>query len=285
MDSAVLQLLTLAVIQALTEFLPVSSSAHLILPSQLWGWQDQGLAFDVAVHLGTLLAVIIYYCPDLVKIATYTIESALTFRNSPVSRVGWYLVLATLPAGVCGLLLEEVVAGAARSMEVIGWTTIIFGLLLGIASAVNRRVLWRNLRSHEGLRADSLRELTMTQALAVGCAQALALIPGTSRSGVTLTAGLFMGLRPEAAARFSFLLSIPVILASGSLEGWHLYRSPEAVAKPWWLIAVCMAVSFLLALAVIHLFLKYIARSGLGLFVAYRLVLGGVLLYLCYSAA
>lgn len=212
------QIFVLAFLQGITEFLPVSSSAHLIFPSQILGWPDQGLAFDVAVHIGTLLAVIIYYFADLVKITFAVLRSLVERKNTPESRIGWFIVIATIPAGLCGFIFESHISSVARSIHIIAYTTIGFGLLLGLASYVNRKFCWNNVVNMDE-RSDSLRKMTLTQTIIIGLVQALALIPGTSRSGVTLTAGLFLGMRPEAAARFSFLLSIPIILASGLLEG------------------------------------------------------------------
>ena len=268
----------LALIQGITEFLPVSSSAHLIFPSQLLGWADQGLAFDVAVHIGTLLAVIIYYFSDLVKIAVAVIKSVLERKNTPESRVGWFIVLATIPAGLCGFLFEDKVASVARSIHVIAYTTIGFGLLLGLASLVNRKFCWGSVVNIDE-RSDSLRKLTLGQTIVIGLSQALALIPGTSRSGITMTAGLFLGLRPEAAARFSFLLSIPIILASGLLEGIKIIKYPDLNAAPLE-IFVGVFISFITAIVVIHCFLKYISKSGMAVFVIYRLILGALLLYI-----
>ncbi len=274
-----LQVVVLAIIQGLTEFLPVSSSAHLIFPGQLLGWPDQGLAFDVAVHLGTLLAVIFYYLADLVKIGTYTIESVIRRRQTPISRIGWCLIIGTIPVLIAGFLLEERVSTVLRSVEVIACTTIGFGLLLGLASYANRHLLWRTIVSNEGERADTLRHLTYQQAFIIGLAQALSIVPGTSRSGITLTAGLFMGMRPEAAAKFSFLLSIPVILGACALEGYKLWADPLSAADPIMMIIGAL-MSFLVALIVIHLFMKFIAKSGLAVFVLYRIFLGCMLLWI-----
>ncbi len=270
----------LALIQGLTEFIPVSSSAHLIFPGQILGWPDQGLAFDVAVHLGTLLAVIIYYFADLVQIATYTIESVLRRKNGPVSRIGWYIIIATVPAAAAGYFLESYIETEVRSIKVIAWTTIIFGILLGFASMVNRRLCWRTIARSEGQRSDSLRYLTLQHALIIGCAQAVSLIPGTSRSGITLTAGLFVGLRPEAAARFSFLLAIPIILLSCIFEAYEYASSPQFGHADIFDMGIGTIISFLTAICVIHLFLKYISKSGLALFVIYRILLGATLLYI-----
>lgn len=271
-------IVVLALIQGITEFLPVSSSAHLIFPSQLLGWQDQGIAFDVAVHVGTLLAVIIYYLSDLVQISTHTIESIVRRRNTPLSRIGWYIVLATIPAAIAGLLLEEYVSTIARSIHVIAYTTIAFGILLGVASYINRKINWSTIVNIEGQRPDSLRRLTLQQAVIIGFAQAIALIPGTSRSGITLTAGLFLGLRPEAAARFSFLLAIPIILASGLLEGYKVLTTETVGANPIEML-IGGTIAFITALLVIHLFMRYISKSGMAFFVFYRIALGVCLLY------
>ena len=185
-------IVVLALLQGITEFLPVSSSAHLIFPSQLLGWEDQGLAFDVAVHVGTLLAVIFYYMSDLVQISTHTIER----RQTPLSRIGWYIIIATIPAGFAGLLLEGYVSTVARNIHIIAYTTIGFGILLGIASYLNRKINWRTIVNIQGQRADSLRHMTLNQAIIIGFAQALALIPGTSRSGITLTEIQLLTLYP-----------------------------------------------------------------------------------------
>lgn len=272
-------IVVLALIQGITEFLPVSSSAHLIFPSQLLGWPDQGLAFDVAVHLGTLFAVIVYYYRDLVQIAGHTMASIVTRRNTPQSRLGWFIVLATIPAGLAGVLLEGYVSTIARSIHVIAYTTIGFGLLLGLASYLNRKMNWNTMVNMSQGRPDSLRRMTLGQALVIGFAQAIALIPGTSRSGITLTAGLFLGLRPEAAARFSFLLSIPVIVASALLEGYKLATNETAGANPVEML-IGISIAFVTALIVISMFMRYISKSGMAIFVIYRVLLGAALLYI-----
>ena len=160
-------IVVLALLQGITEFLPVSSSAHLIFPSQLLGWEDQGLAFDVAVHVGTLLAVIFYYMSDLVQISTHTIESVIKRRQTPLSRIGWYIIIATIPAGFAGLLLEGYVSTVARNIHIIAYTTIGFGILLGIASYLNRKINWRTIVNIQGQRADSLRHMTLNQAIII----------------------------------------------------------------------------------------------------------------------
>lgn len=275
-----LHVLVLALIQGLTEFLPVSSSAHLIFPSKILGWEDQGIAFDVAVHFGTLLAVVLYYLADLVKIGTYTIEACIKFKQTPISRIGFCVIIASIPACVAGFFFEKAISSSIReSIEVIAYATIFFGLLLGLASYVNRRMVWRNIDTVKGARHDSLRNLTYSQAVVIGLAQAIALIPGTSRSGITLTAGLFLGMKSEAAARFSFLLSIPIILASAFFEVIKLYKE-QTLELQWVNLILGAFISFIVALIVIHLFLKYISKSGMAAFVIYRVILGALLLWM-----
>ena len=277
---SLLHVFILALIQGLTEFLPVSSSAHLIFPSHLLGWEDQGLAFDVAVHVGTLLAVVLYYLADIVKISTFTIEAVVKRKVSPIAKIGFCVIIGTLPVVIVGGLFEKTISTVIRdSIDVISYATIGFGLLLGLASYVNRRIVWRNIDNVQGARADSLRGLTYVQALVIGFAQAIAIIPGTSRSGITMTAGLFLGLKAEAAARFSFLLSIPVILASGLFEILKLYKQ-ETLELQWVNLILGGFISFAVALVVIHLFLKFIAKSGMALFVIYRVLLGAILLWM-----
>ena len=277
---SLLHVFILALIQGLTEFLPVSSSAHLIFPSHLLGWEDQGLAFDVAVHVGTLLAVVLYYLADIVKISTFTIEAVVKRKVSPIAKIGFCVIIGTLPVVIVGGLFEKTISTVIRdSIDVIAYATIGFGLLLGLASYVNRRIVWRNIDNVQGARADSLRGLTYVQALVIGFAQAIAIIPGTSRSGITMTAGLFLGLKAEAAARFSFLLSIPVILASGLIEILKLYKQ-ETLELQWVNLILGGFISFAVALVVIHLFLKFIAKSGMALFVIYRVLLGAILLWM-----
>ncbi len=275
-----LHVLVLAIVQGLTEFLPVSSSAHLIFPAKLLGWPDQGLAFDVAVHLGTLMAVVLYYLADLVKISSYTIEACIKMKISPLARIGFCLIIATLPVCVVGSLCEGYISSVLRdNIDVIAYTTIGFGILLGIASYVNKKMVWRNIDNIQGARSDSLRGLNYTQALVIGLFQALAVFPGVSRSGITLTAGLFMGMKPEAAARFSFLLAIPVIIASGVFEIYKIYTM-GTLELQWVNLIIGAMLSFIVAIIVIHLFLKYIAKSGMAVFVIYRVLLGALLLWL-----
>ncbi|APZ42373.1 undecaprenyl-diphosphate phosphatase [Acidihalobacter ferrooxydans] len=258
-------LITLAVLQGLTEFLPVSSSAHLILVPRLLGWPDQGLAFDVAVHLGTLTAVVLYFRTELARMSVEWLASVRGRGTGPEGRLAWYVLLGTIPVGLAGLLLKDWVETALRSPLVIAWATIGFGVLLGLAD-------W------QGRRVRSEHSLGVFGVLFIGVAQALALIPGTSRSGATMTAALALGLTREAAARFSFLLSIPVIVLAGALEIKGLIASPDPVH--WPTLIGGAVVSAISAFVCIHFFLKWIARLSMWPFVIYRFALGGVLLIL-----
>ncbi len=260
-----LQIIILAIIQGLTEFLPISSSAHLILVPVVLQWPDQGLAFDVAVHVGSLLAVMLYFRHEVVNMTTAWFDSVLQQRHNADSRLAWWVILGTIPAVVAGLLFKDVVETELRSPLVIAWATIGFGLLLALADRVKR-----HLRDEYSL---SWRDV-----LIIGCFQALALIPGTSRSGITMTAGLFLGLQRDAAARFSFLLSIPVIIASGVFKTRDLIESQLPVE--WGLLLLAVGLSALSAWLCIHLFLRLINRIGMMPFVIYRLLLGALLLYL-----
>jgi len=257
-----LEIVVLALIQGLTEFLPVSSSAHLILPSQILGWQDQGLAFDVAVHVGTLSAVLLYFRQDLVSLTSGWIRQVTGRGASQESRLAWFVVTATIPACVAGLLGNDFIELHLRSALVIALATISFGLLLAFSDR------------QTGQR--SMPDLNLRDVLVIGCAQALALIPGTSRSGITMTAGLFLGLSREAAARFSFLLSIPLIIAAGLLKGIELAQT--GTDAEWRAIFAGILISAISAYLCIHIFLKFLEKIGFMPFVIYRLILGGVLL-------
>lgn len=249
----------LALIQGLTEFLPISSSAHLILPSAVLGWEDQGLAFDVAVHVGTLLAVVIYFRKEVVSLLTAFFASVFKREHSKESTLAWMIVLATIPAGLAGLFLNDLIELYLRSAWVIACTTIIFGLLLW----------WVDKTS--ALRDDEY-QVTWKKSLFIGVAQAMAMIPGTSRSGATITAALYLGFTREAAARFSFLMSIPIITLAGGYLGTKLALSPEPMHLG--VLSTGIAVSFISAYICIHYFLKLISRMGMTPFVIYRLILG-----------
>jgi undecaprenyl-diphosphatase len=260
-----LQTISLALIQGLTEFLPISSSAHLILPFQILGWPDQGLAFDTAVHLGSLLAVLWYFRLDVFSLTRATLIFVSTGKPSTESRFALNLLIASLPIIPVGLLLKDVVEINLRSIAVIAATTIIFGLLLWVADTKGRQT-----------QAD--HQLRWHQALLIGIAQCFALIPGTSRSGVTMTAALLFGFDRQSASRISFLLSIPAIGGAATLKTIDLVTSQTTV--DWMTLAIGCGLSAISAYACIRLFLNYITRLGFLPFVIYRLVLGAVLIAL-----
>lgn len=260
-----IQIILLAVLQGLTEFLPISSSAHLILLPIISGWQDQGLAFDVAVHLGTLSAVVWYFRFDLITMTQDWFLSLQQRQRVGDSRLMWAVLLGTIPVGLAGLLFKDVIETSLRSPLVIAWATIGFGLLLW----------WADARSKHQRDEHSL---AWKDILIIGLAQALALIPGTSRSGITMTAGLMLGLTRTAAARFSFLLSMPVIVLAGGLNGLELLSSEASV--DWNALLLGAIISGVSAYLCIHFFLKLLERIGMLPFVIYRLALGALLLYL-----
>ena len=259
---SIFEIIILALIQGFAEFLPISSSAHLILPNVLLGWKNN-LAFDVAVHIGSLLAVIIYFREDIGRMIVAWLKDGFTKEQSDNSRLAWWVIIATIPAVVVGFLGKAYVEHYARSALVIACTTIGFGLVLWYADVTAK------LRKN-------VYELTWKSALIIGFAQVLALIPGTSRSGITMTAGLMLGLNRESAARFSFLLSIPVILGAGLLLTLDLLSMGEAV--DWESMFYGLILSFVSAYICIALFLAWISKIGMLPFVIYRLALGGILL-------
>jgi undecaprenyl-diphosphatase len=261
------QIVFLAVIQGLTEFLPISSSAHLILPAQLLDWQDQGLAFDVAVHVGTLIAIVSYFRKDIAQIIVAWCVSLKDRQSTPNSRLAWWICLATLPACIAGLVFDSFIETHLRSLEVIAYTTIGFGVLL-----------W--LSDRYGATSKTEQHLSFKSVLCIGFAQALALIPGTSRSGITMTAARFLGFNRESAARFSFLLSIPLILAAGGLKSIELITSNIAV--DWGSILMGVVLSAISAYLCIYLFLKWLNTIGFFPFFVYRLILGFALLLIVY---
>lgn len=258
-----LQLIVLAVVQGLTEFLPISSSGHLVLIPHVTGWPDQGLAFDIAAHLGSLVAVVFYLAPQLRQLTSGFFLSLSTRELNPDARLAWAVLLGTIPVGLVGLAAHDFIGTHLRTTFVIAMTTIVFGLAL----------LYADVR---GQRTRALAQLQWRDVLLIGLAQALALIPGTSRSGITMTAALLLGLNREASARFSFLLSIPVIVLASGKETLDLINT--GMAQPWLQLFSVAAFSAVSAYACIYLFMQFIERLGMWPFALYRLLLGAVLL-------
>ncbi|MCF7501296.1 MULTISPECIES: undecaprenyl-diphosphate phosphatase [Pseudoalteromonas] len=256
---SIIEIIVLALIQGLTEFLPISSSAHLILPSQILGWQDQGLAFDVAVHVGTLGAVVLYFRKEVVDILGAWFKSFGSQGATDDSKLGWWIIVGTIPAAILGLIFKDLIELYLRSAWVIAVTTILFGLLLWYADA-------------KGKQTKTIYQLNWKSALMIGMAQAMAMIPGTSRSGITMTAGLMLGMNKQSAARFSFLLAIPVILMMGLYYTIELALGDHIVE--WNTLMLGAGLSFISAYACIFFFLKVIERMGMMPFVIYRLLLG-----------
>ena len=251
-------LIALALIQGVTEFLPVSSSAHLILPTEILGWDDQGLLFDVGVHAGTLCAVL-WHFRETLRIWAMSVMPGVCVDRSEI----WAVVVGTLPAVVAGLVFKDVIASGARAVPVIIATTVIFGALLGLADQ----------RAKKSDRTTAV--VSGRHALLIGLAQALALIPGTSRSGVTITAALFLGYHPVSATRFSFLLSVPII--GGALLLMVASSTGDVDAIVLDKLIVAFLVSAVFAHATIKGFLYLLERVGLLPFVIYRLLLGFLL--------
>jgi len=262
-----LQAVLLAILQGLTEFLPISSSAHLILPSQLFGWVEQGLAFDVAVHVGSLLAVLIYFRKEVSRMTIAWFAWVFKSEKSSDGRLAWAVLWGTIPVGLVGYIFNhfKIVDNYLRATEVIAATTVIFALVLW----------WADNRAQQERDEHTLGIIDI---LFIGCAQVMSLVPGTSRSGITMTAGLLLGLTRIAAARFSFLLSIPAIILPGGLKSYEL--ATDELPVDWMMIMLGAAVSAVAALTCIHFFLILLEKVGFKPFIFYRLGLGIVLVFM-----
>jgi len=257
------QVVVLAIVQALTEFLPISSTAHLVLIPWLFGWKDGGLTFDVALHAGTLVAVIIYFFQDWVQIIAQGF--GLRIGRDPDLKQNrnllWLLAVASIPIGIFGYLFDKQADTTWRQPYVIGTMLILVGIVMWIAE--KRRI-----------GSKSMSTIQMSDGIAVGLAQAVAVIPGTSRSGATISAGLFRNMNRETAARFSFLLSTPAIAAAVAKKFWDVHKEGGIPADMKVPIVVGIAVSGVLGAIVIAFFLRYLRRSSLMPFVWYRIVFG-----------
>lgn len=258
------QVFILSLVQGLTEFLPISSSAHLILVPHILGWPDQGLSFDVAVHLGTFFAVLTYFRKDIFHMIKEGVNYVKNGALGPNAKLSLHIGLATIPVGLSGILLKNFIEHHLRSPIVIAYATIGFGLCLWGADKL-------------GSQKRAITHITWKDAIAIGCGQILSLIPGTSRSGITLTAGLARGLTRDAAARFSFLLSLPVIILAAGYQTLHLIK--ESTPIQWKALGCGIALSAISGYLCIHIFLKLLSRVGILPFVLYRLGLGVLLLF------
>lgn len=259
-----LQVIILAIVQGLTEFLPISSSGHLVLVPNFFAWSDQGLAFDVAVHFGSLLAVLAFFRQDIVALVQGGLQVLGGKVESVESRLALGIALGTVPAAIAGLLFVDWIEQNLRSPAVIVFTLSGYAILMIIADRYGRR-------------ERNISELTLRDAVIIGLAQALALVPGTSRSGITITAGRFLGFERQDAARFSFLLAVPVILLATLFSLIGLLTSGEPVA--WGQLAIGVAVSAIVAYLSIEFFMRFVSRIGLLPFAVYRLVLAAIIVY------
>jgi undecaprenyl-diphosphatase len=260
------QAVILGVLQGLTEFLPISSSAHLLVFSQIFGWTDPGAAFTAVTQIGTETAVLIYFARDIVRILTAWFGQFAhpETRGDPDVRMGWLVIIGTIPIGLLGFVFSDQIETVARNLYLVAFTLIFFGLLLGIADRTSRSI-------------KDLGQLSVRDGLVYGLCQALALIPGVSRSGATITAGLFMGYTREAATRYAFLLAIPAVLASGFYQALDIGSDP---AVAWGPTILATVIAFVIGYAVIAWLIRYVSTNSYMPFVIYRVSLGTVVLVL-----
>jgi undecaprenyl-diphosphatase len=268
------QAIVLGLVQGLTEFLPISSSAHQRIVASIAGWDDPGAAFTAVTQLGTEAAVLIYFRHELWRIASTWVRALARpeLRHTHEARMGWYLVVATVPIGVLGLAFADHIRSGARDLRLIGVMLVVFALVLLYADRRGRHV-------------RELHDLRVRDGVAIGLAQSLALIPGVSRSGATMSAGLLLGLQRPAAARFGFLLAVPAVVISGLFELTGLINGDGGDSEPIALVGVATVVSFVVGYAVIAWLLHYLAHHSVAIFVAYRLALGTIVLVLVAAGA
>jgi undecaprenyl-diphosphatase len=260
------QIIVIAVVQGITEFLPISSSGHLVLVPHLFHWPDQGQFVDVMVHVGTLFAILIYFWRDVWKLIVGALE---LFRGKVTQdgKLAIYIVLATIPAVAFGLFLKKFGLGdLERSVTIVAWNTVIYGLLMLVADMLGRQ-------------ENTIENMTLKSALIIGVAQALALIPGTSRSGITMTAARFLNYTRPDAARFSFLLGIPAIAGAGVLTVGEALAAGDTITMA---AVYCAILTFFAGLAAIAFLMALVRRISFLPFVLYRMVLGGFLLFMIY---
>lgn len=264
-----LQAVVYGVVQGLSEFLPISSTAHLRIVPALLGWSDPGAAYTAIIQLGTTLAVVLYFAKDIWRIARAWLVGLRDKKPFEAldARMGWYVIVGTLPVVVLGLALKKHIEGGFRSLYVIAWAAIGMAVLLALAEKLARH-------------GRPLESVTLKDAVGVGLAQAVALVPGASRSGCTLTGGLFLGLQRDAAARFSFLLSIPATVAAGLFELREVFEPDAAAALAAGPLVVGTVVSFAFGLGSIAWLLRFLRTRSTAVFVAYRVLLGVLLLAL-----
>lgn len=268
-----LQALFLGVLQGLTEFLPISSSAHLRIFPELFGWGDPGAPFTAVIQIGTELAVLIYFRKDIWNIAWTWLRSLVKpeYRGHVDARMGWFIIVGSLPIVILGVLLKDVIERDFRNLWIIGTTLIVLGVVLGIADRF-------------GSQDRTIKQMTLGHAAALGGAQALALVPGVSRSGATISMGRFLGYEREAATRFAFLLAIPAVVGAGIFElneiGNVGHAQPGEADYGWGPTILATVVSFVVGYAAIAWLLRYVSTRSYAPFVIYRVLLGGAVLVL-----
>ena len=266
-----LEAIVLGIVQGLTEFLPISSTGHLRIVPAFAGWDDPGAAFTAVTQLGTLAAVLLYFRNDLWRIAVAFLRGLRdpVIRRTIDSRLGWYIVIGTIPISIFGFVFSDQIEEEARSLRLIGTTLIVLGLLLLVAERA-------------GKRERGIDDLTLKDGIVIGFAQAAALVPGVSRSGATLTAGLFLNLERAAAARYSFLLSVPAVVLSGLYELQDIGGEGAVGAVP---TAIATLLAFVSGYAAIAFLLRFLATNSTLVFVVYRVALGALVLALVSGGA
>lgn len=264
-----LQAIVLGLLQGITEFLPISSTAHLRIVPALAGWEDPGAAFTAVTQLGTLLATLVYFRADLVKLTLGTLEGLRQGHplEHPEARLALGILAGTLPIGILGLVFKHAIKTHLRSLYVVAAALVLLAVVLFVAEQLAKHT-------------RDMSQLTFKDAVLIGCAQAAALIPGASRSGTTLTGGLLLGLKRDTAARFSFLLSIPAVTAAGLYELRDVLKEHELSGASLGPIAVATVVAFFSGLAAIALLLRFLQTYSTAVFIVYRLILGAIVLVL-----
>ncbi|NTW46794.1 MAG: undecaprenyl-diphosphatase UppP [Chlorobaculum sp.] len=265
-----IQAIILGIVQGLTEFLPISSSAHLRIVPEFMGIKDPGAAFTAIIQIGTLLAVMIYFIKDIISISGAVISGI--FKGKPLAtdeaRTGWMIAVGTVPIVIFGLLFKHEIETVLRSLYIVSASMIILALVLVVAEKHTSN------RARDGRRGKAIKEIGWTDAIIIGLAQAMALIPGSSRSGVTITGGLFRNLDRETAARFSFLLSLPSVFAAGMLELYDVRHDLLASTHDMINIAAATVAAFIFGYLSIAFLISFLKRHTTGIFIAYRLILG-----------
>jgi len=271
---SLIEAIVLGIVQGLTEFLPISSTGHLRIVPAFLGWEDPGAAFTAVVQLGTMAAVLLYFREDLIRIGRAWLDSVRERgrRRDLDARLGWYIVLGTIPIGIFGVLFKDQIETGARDLYLIGIALIVFGLIMYVAD-------------HKATLRRQIDDVEARDGFWVGMAQALALVPGVSRSGATISAGLFLGLDRAAAARFSFLLSVPAVVLSGLFELASIIHGDESQSAGAGSLVIATSLAFVVGYASIALLLRFLVRHTLFVFVAYRIVLGAIVLALVGSGA